>query len=81
MKKWQLYEAKNKLSQLIDGAEHGEAQCITRRGHESVIVISMSEYLKLKRKKKSFKEFLLSAPKIDDVDFSRPKSKTREVDL
>nr|WP_253308519.1 type II toxin-antitoxin system prevent-host-death family antitoxin [Rickettsia endosymbiont of Ceutorhynchus assimilis] len=32
MNKWQLHEAKNKLSNIIDTAMHGKPQCITKRG-------------------------------------------------
>lgn len=81
MHKWQLHEAKNKLSSLIDIVLHGKAQCITRRGEDAVVVISMEEYLKLKNKKLSLKEFLLSAPKVENLDFTRSKGVAREVDL
>ena len=54
MHKWQLHEAKNKLSSLIDIVIHGKAQCITRRGEDAVVVISMEEYKKLKKQKPSF---------------------------
>ncbi len=39
MNKWQLHEAKNKLSNIIDIAMHGTPQCITKRGEEAVVII------------------------------------------
>lgn len=36
---WQLQEAKNKLSELVEVALHGEPQLITRHGVEAVVVL------------------------------------------
>lgn len=81
MNKWKLHEAKNKLSSLIDTVIHGKAQCITRRGEDAVVVISMEEYKKLKRKKLSFKDFLSKGAKIDDLIVERVQGKARSADL
>jgi len=81
MKKWQLFEAKNKLSDLIDIAMQGKPQCITRRGEDAVIVMGIKEYQKLNKKQLSFGEYLLAGPKFDDLDIKRAKGSAREVDL
>jgi len=39
-RRWQLQDAKNRLSELVDEATKGEAQVITRRGHDAVVVMS-----------------------------------------
>ena len=41
---WQLQEAKNKLSKLVDEAMTSGPQIITRRGVEVAIVLSVEEY-------------------------------------
>lgn len=69
MHKWQLHEAKNKLSNLIDIAMDGKPQFITKRGEDAVVVVSISDYKKLKKQRKSFGEFLTSGPKFDDLEF------------
>ena len=79
--KWQLHEAKNKLSHLIDAAEQGEIQYITRRGRQAAVLIGMDTYSKLTKDTVSFKDFLLTGPKIEDIDISRPQGKAREVEL
>jgi len=40
---WQIQEAKNKLSEVIDRALDQGPQIITRRGVEAVIVLSYPE--------------------------------------
>ncbi|MFU7501029.1 MAG: type II toxin-antitoxin system Phd/YefM family antitoxin [Candidatus Tisiphia sp.] len=81
MNKWQLHEAKNKLSNLIDQAVQGQPQCITRRGQDAVVLMSIKEYQKLKRPSKTLGEFLLTMPKSDEVVIKRFNSKMREIDL
>ena len=81
MHKWQLHEAKNKLSSLIDIVIHGKAQCITRRGEDAVVVISMEEYKKLKKQNPSLKDFLSQGIKLDDLTIERAHGKVRGVDL
>jgi prevent-host-death family protein len=81
MNKWQLHEAKNKLSNIIDIAMHGKPQCITKRGEEAVMVIGMKDYQKLTKQKLSFSEFLLNGPKFDELEIERVRGKAREVEL
>jgi len=61
LKKWQLQEAKNRLSELIKMAAHAP-QSITLRGEPVAVVISMQSYQKLIKPKKSLVELLTSAP-------------------
>lgn len=59
--KWQLQEAKNKLSEVIRRAREEGPQTITVRGKETVIVVSSEAYRaweKLGRKGESITEFL-----------------------
>ena len=81
MHKWQLHEAKNKLSSLIEVAMHGEAQFITRRGEDAVVVIGINEYKKLKKKKINLKDFLIKGPKFDNLEIDRAQGKARIVEL
>ena len=78
MAKWQLYEAKNKLSNIVDMAMHGNPQYITRRGDDAVVVIGIKEYIELQNKKPDLKDFLLSGPKADDLEIERAIGKIRE---
>ena len=44
---WQLQDAKNKLSEVVDEAMQNGPQLITRRGIEAVVVISFADYRKM----------------------------------
>jgi len=81
MNKWPLHEAKNKLSNIIDIAMHGTPQCITKRGEEAVIIISIKDYKQLTKQKLSFSEYLLSAPDFNKLDIQRTKGNAREFEL
>ncbi len=48
---WQLQEAKNKLSRLVQEAQRAGPQVITVRGEEAVVVISADEYRRLTKQK------------------------------
>lgn len=78
---WQLAEAKNKFSEVVRLALEKGPQRITRRG-EAVILVSAREFEALERKagaKKTFTEFLLSAPSFEGVDLERDKSPMRKI--
>jgi len=44
MTAWQLQDAKNKLSEVLDRAMDAGVQVITRRGREVAVVMSWDEY-------------------------------------
>ena len=73
---WQIQEAKNKLSELVEEAiEHGP-QVLTRRGTEVAVVLSYSDYLQLKKKETSLSEFFRKSP-LRDLDLERDRSPAR----
>lgn len=75
---WQLQQAKNKLSQLIDAAVQVGPQIITRRGTEVVIVLSYAEYQKLVAAKPKLSDFFRNSPLAEaNLDLSRDQSKLR----
>ena len=59
---WQLQEAKNKFSELIDRAVSEGPQVITRHGVEVAVVMPMAGYRKLTAPKKPLGDFLLASP-------------------
>ena len=68
METWQLQDAKNRFSELVKKALADGPQIVTKRGVESVVVLSVKDYRKLKQ------------PKTDLVAFFR-QSPLREVDI
>ncbi len=78
---WQLQEAKQKFSELVDRALADGPQVVTRRGAEAVVVVPAEEYNRLTGRARDFKDFLLSAPGLDVLDIRRDAAPTREVEL
>ncbi len=80
---WQVQEAKNKLSEVIDRALNKGPQIITRRGVEAVIVLSYPEYRKLLSNQTKLTEFFRESPLHGvTLDVKRdPSSWRRDTDL
>jgi antitoxin Phd len=74
---WRLYDAKNKLSEVVNLAITVGPQHI-RRNKDQVVVISLDEFERLTGKKPSFIDYLLSAPSFDGLDLERDNSTGRE---
>ncbi|MCX8087596.1 MAG: type II toxin-antitoxin system prevent-host-death family antitoxin [Rhodocyclaceae bacterium] len=81
---WQLQEAKNHFSRVVDRALAGEPQHVTRRGREVVVVVAADEFRRLKQGERrhapGFIEHLLAIPR-DDAAFERGELALRETDL
>lgn len=69
------------MSHLIDLTMEGKPQCITKRGAEAVVVISMGEYKKMTKPKLGLNKFLLKGSKIDDFAVERETGKVRKLDV
>ena len=59
---WQVQEAKNKLSEVIDKANAEGPQTITRRGRQVAVMLSAAQYRKLTKPKVGLVEFLRKSP-------------------
>jgi prevent-host-death family protein len=73
---WQIQEAKNKLSEVVEEAIEKGPQILTRRGVEVAVVLSFSEYLKLQKKQTPLSEFFHKSP-LADLDLERDRSPAR----
>jgi prevent-host-death family protein len=73
---WQLYDAKNQLSRIIEMTATSP-QTITVRGKEAVVVLSCDDYRKLAAPKKNIADFLRGSLDDDDLPaLKRGKSTT-----
>ncbi|MCB0023753.1 MAG: type II toxin-antitoxin system Phd/YefM family antitoxin [Caldilinea sp.] len=80
MLSWQVQEAKNKFSEVIERASHGDPQVITKHGTEVAVVISIDQFKSLKARSQSLVEFLLESPLSgSEIEVTRDKSLPREV--
>lgn len=87
---WQLQEAKNKFSKLVQTAKTSGPQTVTVRGEPTVVVMSLADFEHLKDakpdvKKPSIIDFILDGEKWSDelVDAINDRSKipSRIVEL
>ena len=78
---WQLAEAKNRLSEVINKALNEGPQRITRRGEDAVVLMSEAEYQKVMGEKMGFSQYLCSAPSMDGLDLERAQEPMRNVEL
>jgi len=80
---WQLQEAKNKFSEVVDEALNHGPQVITKRGVEAVIVLSYAEYRTMLLQQKKLSAFFRESPLVDaDLDLTRDTSGLRApIDL
>lgn len=82
MEKWQLQDAKNKFSEVIDKACRLGPQCITRRGVETAVVLSVHEYKKLVTPKTNLVDFFHQSPLYGiELDLERDKTCAREFEF
>ncbi len=83
MSKWQLQDAKNRLSEVVRKASDEGPQVITLRGDDAVVVVAADEYARLIRKPKgSLVEFFRKSPLgAATLDLTRSRDTGRRVEL
>jgi antitoxin Phd len=59
---WQLQEAKNKFSKLVEKALREGPQFVTKHGKASVVVLSVEEYKKIVKPKSNLFQFIQTSP-------------------
>ncbi len=77
---WQLQEAKNQFSLVVENAMTEGPQTVTRHGEPAVVVVAASEFRKSKARKKSILDLFEPLRGIE-LDISRDKSLPRDVRL
>ena len=76
---WQLQEANNKLSEVVEEALAHGPQVITKRGIEAVVVLSYAEYRTMLAKQKKLSTFFRESPLSGaDLDLTRDSSGLRD---
>jgi prevent-host-death family protein len=79
---WQLQEAKNKFSEVVEEAITNGPQVITRRGVETAIVLSYGDYRSLLLKRKKLSTFFRESPLVgENLDLARDRSGLRDEHL
>ncbi len=77
----QVRQAKQQFSALVQRALDEGPQVVTRHGEKVVVVLSAREYRRPTVAAPNFKEFLLAAPDLHQLELRRPDDQARIVEL
>lgn len=77
---WQLQEAKNRFSEVVDEALRDGPQIVTRRGEEVVVIVSVATWRQVAPTRPRFKD-ALRAVCWDDAPSEHERGERAEVDL
>lgn len=64
---WPLQDAKNRLSEVVQGARREGPQTVTVRGERAAVLLSAADYDALIRNRPSLVDDLLAGPAWDDA--------------
>ena len=82
MENWQLQDAKNRFSEVVQKAIEQGPQIITRRGVKTVVILSVEDYQQLTQPKVNIVDFFRESPLKDAmIDLTRDEDIGREIDL
>jgi prevent-host-death family protein len=82
IKKWQIQDAKNRLSQVVNQAATDGPQIITVRGKPAAIILSVEEYRRLTQPSNKLADFFKDSPLNDsELELERSADLAREVEL
>jgi antitoxin Phd len=82
MARWQLQDAKARLSEVVKKATREGPQHITVHGEPAAVVLSEADFRRLKRKPKRFVDLVRDSPLAGvELDLARDRSPARDLDL
>ena len=88
-KTWQVQEAKQRFSELVDCAINDGPQVVTRHGKEVVVVVNVNDYVRPESSGERFKRWIEEGPVVDDeiadlmdeIVADRKRSMPRDIDF
>jgi len=82
MARWQLQDAKNRLSELVRKARDEGPQVITLHGRDAAVVVSARDYARQAKPKESLATFVRRSPLAGvQLDIGRSRDTGRPVKL
>ncbi len=79
---WQLQQAKNHFSELVNRALSEGPQVVTRHGEEIVVILSKADYNRLIKSQNSLLDFFRQSPLVGvELDLERDQSLPRDIHL
>ncbi|MGO9274576.1 MAG: type II toxin-antitoxin system Phd/YefM family antitoxin [Terriglobia bacterium] len=79
---WTVAQAKAKFSELIDRAQSGGPQTITRKGRTAAVIVAPEEWERKTKRTGNLAEFFAASPlRGSGLKVKRIKERPRKVDL
>lgn len=78
--RWQLQEAKNQLSQVVENALTVQPQVITRHGKDAVVVVSMAEWTRSGASRRKLVDVLRECP-VQDFEIPMDRDRSGSLEL
>ena len=79
---WTVAEAKAKFSEVIDKAQSGGPQTITRNGRTAVVIVAAEEWERKTRRNGNLAEFFAASPlRGSGMRTKRVRGRPRKIDL
>jgi prevent-host-death family protein len=79
---WTVAEAKAKLSEVIERAQSGGPQTITKNGRTAVVVVDALEWERKTKRAGNLAEFFAASPlRRSGLKVGRSKDRPRRIDL
>ncbi len=79
---WQVQDAKNRFSEMLERACTDGPQTVTRHGRKVAVVLSHEEFEKLSRPKDSLVDFFRNSPLAGvELDITRSRDTGRTIKL
>ncbi len=76
---WQLQEAKNRLSEVVEEALERGPQVITRRGVETAVVLGYRDYRRMVLDQRKLSDFFRESPLAGvELELERDRSPARD---
>lgn len=80
--KWQLQEAKNRLSEVVRKARSEGPQVITLHGADAAVVVSTKDFDRMSKRKGRLVDFFRKSPLAGvDLDLKRIRDTGRKIKL
>lgn len=78
---WQVQEAKQHFSELVERARSDGPQIVTKHGHDAVVVMAVEEYERIRGDGLRLVDALRAAPDLDLLELDRVHDAGRDTPL